>query len=89
MKAEITVKIIHTVDEFQVPPRTFTQQERMELTMPVDPAEFADSVESLLVNSLVSVTTGLCTKVTKQATKYADEIRRTGLAQLELPLSNE
>ena len=48
MKAEITVRITHTVNDTGIPPRTFSLQEVMRLDMPVEPEGFADSVESLL-----------------------------------------
>lgn len=86
MKAEITVRITHTVNDPGIPPRTFSRQEVMRLDMPVDPEGFADSVESLVMNNLVNVTTKLCTRVDNDAAKYAEEVRRTGLLQLELPI---
>lgn len=86
MKAEITVRITHTVNDPGIPPRTFSLQEVMRLDMPVDPEGFADSVESLVMNNLVNVTTKLCTRVDNDAAKYVEEVRRTGLLQLELPI---
>ena len=86
MKAEITVRITHTVNDTGIPPRTFSLQEVMRLDMPVEPEGFADSVESLVMNNLVNVTTRLCARVDKDAAEYVEEVRRTGLLQLELPI---
>ena len=89
MKAEITIRISHSVSESGIPPKTFMRSSDLQLDLPLGTSEFTEAVEMLLMNNVMPVTHSLCDKVTKAIANYVAEVKKSGLCQMELPLKDE
>lgn len=88
MKAEITIKITDTAREPGIPPRTFSWADTLQLDLPLSTSEFAEAVETLIMNNAMPITQVLCDRVTQAVNAYTAKVRKSGLSQLELPFSD-
>ena len=85
MKAKITVELMHTVGDADVPEKTFVKSSSMNLEVPLGKEEFLQALDTLITANLTPILKTLCESILAAGSKYYADTKKAGAKQLLLP----
>ena len=90
MKAEITIKLTHCVNEDDLPEKVFERSSTIGVELPVaEDTDLMGAIENLVNSNMRSMVETLCTRVQASAAKYIEASRKAGIKQPQLGLENK